>query len=252
MYSLLNSKYITNNQIDRIKKSMYQCFFLLKSTFTNDNKDCEIRLTGSTLNVYKITIKDCIFNCDCPDFIYSDKNNMYCKHICFVICYIGKIRDEQLFIIRELSEEHKNQIFLRLISINVIDNNDDNIICKTLSDRYNSIKDQSTIINPRNIEDDCAICFLPLNHCENKMCITDKIKAPKFLEISNLEGEKTEEKDISDTESIYPPLTTCVGCSNAIHSSCLETWLKYNKTCVFCRQPWKCNPKIKNGYVNIS
>jgi len=253
MDSLLNSKYISKNQIDRIRKSMYQCFFLLKSIFTNDDKECEIRLTGSTLNVYKITIKDCIFNCDCPDFIYSDRNNMYCKHICFVICYIGKIRDEQLFIKRALTEENKKQIFSRLTSINVIDNNDDNIICKTLTDKYNSINDnESSVIDPRNIDDDCAICFLPLNPCENNICENDKIKASKFLEISNLEDEKTIEKDILETNSIYPPLTTCVECSNAIHSTCLETWLKYNKTCVFCRQSWKCNPKIRNGYVNIS
>ena len=36
-------------------------------------------------------------------------------------------------------------------------------------------------------------------------------------------------------------LSKCPECNNAIHTECVQKWLKYNsKTCVFCRsESWK-------------
>ena len=256
MNALLNSSRLSNNQILRIRKSSYQCFFLLKSTFTNDGKDCELKITGSTLNVYTITIKDSIFRCDCPDFGFSDRNGMFCKHICFVICYIGKIKNDRIFLSRILNDEEEKQIFERLSLINTHINDDENIICRSFSEKYEAIKDETTEkndnipIQARNLDDDCAVCFLPLVESEHVVATTTEsvTRRPRFLKI---EIQNPVENQPKETAHVVPPIEICALCANAIHTNCLKTWLTYNKTCVFCRQIWKTEAKKENGYINI-
>ena len=165
MNSILNSKNITNNQKNRIRKSMYEMLFLLKSNLFDNI--CELKITGSTLNVYTILIKDNTFICNCADFDYAHRNNMYCKHICFVICSIGKIRDERVFVNKSISEEQKQKIFVRLEDIN-----DENITCKFLTYKYEKAE-----IIPRNIHEDCIICFSQLENSIQNTNIFDRFKA---------------------------------------------------------------------------
>jgi len=232
---ILNSKNISHKQKNRIRKSMHELFFLLKSKILNNN--CEMIITGSTLNIYTLNISDTIITCDCPDFLYSNKKNMYCKHICFAICYIGKIRDERVFTEHKITEEDKNKILARLVS-NFDEDDDDIILCKVLTDKYENLNlnknTKNNKIEARNIEEDCSICYLPLTNSESN--IEQKPKC-------NLNKSKMDPE---------PILSICKECNNAIHTNCLKTWLKYNETCVFCRKNWKKEPNISNGYINIS
>ena len=55
----------------------------------------------------------------------------------------------------------------------------------------------------------------------------------------------SKERNIGDDcpvcyEKLSDDLVKCPDCNNAIHSECITKWLKYNKSCVFCRsESWK-------------
>jgi hypothetical protein len=34
------------------------------------------------------------------------------------------------------------------------------------------------------------------------------------------------------------PLDSCKTCKNSIHKECLQKWLQFNRTCVYCRSQW--------------
>ncbi len=67
---------------------------------------------------------------------------------------------------------------------------------------------------------------------------------------SNLDKLKDEEQECpicceilscnevsSDTEAI---IVSCPTCKNVVHEECIRKWLKYNKSCVYCRSnSWK-------------
>ena len=79
MNNLFNSKSIQYCQKNRIKKCSYESLYLLETIFTNNL--ITLKITGSTLNVYTITILDGNITCNCPD---SMKMKYFCKHICLL------------------------------------------------------------------------------------------------------------------------------------------------------------------------
>ena len=195
MISLIKSHLILQKQKDRINKAHYQSLYLLEKNLTENST--ELKLTGSTLNIYTIMINNLDITCDCPDIYECNKYNLYCKHICFVICMIGKLYIEEIFINKKIKQEHKITIIFKLFN-NIF--YDPNIFSDMLSEKYSILKfklltEQNNIIEARNKDEDCSICY-------NKLDV-----------------------------NIY----TCITCSNAIHNSCLEIWLKKNNTCIFCR-----------------
>ena len=210
MISLIKSDLISKKQKERIYKAHYQSLYLLEKNLTENG--AEIKLTGSTLNIYTIMINNLSMTCDCPDIYQCNKHNLYCKHICFVICMIGKIYSNEIFINKKIKEEDKNSIIFKLFN-NLFD--DPNIICDMLLEKYNILKLKLTtnnnISDPRNKDEDCAICYTKLD---------------------------------SDTY-------TCNMCSNATHNTWLDIWLQTNKTCIFCRNIIKKNLK-SSKYLNIS
>ena len=218
MDKLLKSEKLCYKQKTRITKSLYQAFYLLNTAYVRHGY--VLKITGSTLNVYTITIFENEITCDCPDSDFSNMNNLYCKHVCFVICYIAKIYNEDLFITRKFSSKELRQLNNRLLF--GIDDSD--IANSMLTRRFEYIN--SNIIfdknfdekNARNLEDDCLICFTSLSNTEDKIC-------------------------------------KCPTCFNAIHLKCAVRWLKYHETCIYCKDDiWKyfIDDKLKcNGYLNI-
>ena len=206
----------------RIKRIDNVPFFLLDNEIFEDK--LILKISGSTLNVYTIEINEKTQNlsCDCIDFQTKClRENLYCKHICFVYRRIGQIMDDNLFIEKRLSISEYSKILERLSNIN------SNIRNEYLSNRYYSLKDElkenveeKDVFdkeNSRNIEEDCPICYETLK--ENK-------------------------------------LVTCPSCNNSIHDECMKMWLKMKTTCVFCRSDiWKSfnKPEKKSTkYLNIS
>lgn len=165
MDNLLKSDYITSKQKDRIIKGGYQSFYLLKTTFIENG--VELKISGSTLNIYTVVIKNFRIKCDCPDYDFCYKHNLYCKHICFVIYFIGNINDVNIFINKVLSIEQYDNIISRL-KINCSD--DPNIINSFLSKKFEDVIHDKEEIIARNLEDDCPICFTTLNENEHDTC----------------------------------------------------------------------------------
>lgn len=214
MNILLKSNLISEKQKDRINKAHYQSLYLLEKFSVNN--EITLTLTGSTLNIYTVKIKDLNITCDCPDIYQCNKYHLYCKHICFVICMIGKLYDEEIFINRNFTNDNKLNISYKLFS-NYSENF--NIECELLKEKYlmlkyEMIKKNNIIIETRNKHEDCSICYNKLDH----------------------------------------DIFTCTNCLNAIHTTCLSMWLKKNNTCVFCRNNIKIDNLDKKNckYLNIS
>ena len=208
MLSLRKSNLLTKEQKKRIDKCSYESIYLLDTEF-NDNNFI-IKLSGSTLNIYTVILFDNTLICDCMDKF----KNTYCKHICFVICFIGQIYTEETFTRKYLNNNEIKSINDRLY--NNCDN-DPNIIWKYLLDKYNNIKNNKDNKNKFckensiNINTDCSICYNILK------------------------------EDISK----------CPKCKNAFHDICIKKWLEISETCALCRDDiWK---EFKNNkYLNMN
>lgn len=204
-------------QKKRIQKIFNEQFFILDKHMEENN--IELKISGSTLNVYTIKIKDNNILCDCIDSIINcNKNNIYCKHVCFVYIKIGKnIEDDYIFLNKKLSEQNLNKIILNLSNNENVNN--------YLSNRYNQllINPDKNIFNDTNIrnkDEDCPICY---------------------------------------NELIKETFLKCPICENGIHENCIKVWLKNKDTCIYCRSDiWKRFKEIKNvnlktsKYLNIS
>jgi hypothetical protein len=211
MLALKKSQLLSSEQKTRIDKCNYESIYLLESIINNN--DITLKLSGSTLNIYTISIYNSIISCDCPDFKKCKLKNIYCKHICFVICFIGKIYNYETFNRNILNKEELETIHSRLL-----DNcsNDPDIIWEYIINKYNTIKNTENKFIIKElpiIESECSICFDNINN-------NDK-------------------------------LVKCPECKNVFHCECMQKWLKINKTCVLCRNDiWK---QFKNNeYLNIS
>lgn len=61
----------------------------------------------------------------------------------------------------------------------------------------------------------------------------------------NIFKSTSEDRNIGDDcpvcyEILSENLSKCPDCNNAIHTECIQKWLQYNSTCVFCRSSsWK-------------
>jgi len=211
MNNLMYSPLICTEQKNRISKSHYQTIYLLEKT-VNNKDNIILKLTGSTLNIYTITIYDSIVTCNCPDSNIKHEK-LFCKHICFVICVIGKIYLIDTFISKKLTEEQRMDIIFNITT-------DTTIACNYLTEKYLTVKfkaindSKNKDLEIRNNKDDCAICF---NIMEN-------------------------EKDIY----------TCENCLNAIHKECLKIWIREKNTCIFCRSYINICLSENNSYLNIS
>lgn len=217
MDELLKNNLISSSQKSLISKCGYQLLYLLKTEFTGTG--FVLKITGSTLNVYTIHLDNDVLTCDCPDFICCKKNSMFCKHVCFTICYIGKIHKADVFINLKLDAYSKYILLLRLMCNDYY--KDGHIFSKKLADKYNLVlkaiylNKHNRNIQVRNLDTECVICYNDLDN------------------------------------DIY----VCRYCNNCIHTGCLKKWLEYNSICVFCRGtiiPKDLRFKHENGYINIS
>ena len=209
MNNLLKSTKINKYQLDRIIKSCYQPLYILDIRCTYGNT--ELVLSGSTLNLYTILITDTNIICDCNEKKFNSEINIFCKHICFIICCLSKIYNELVFINKKISNFELELIKEKIKLIDI--NTDTEVTSKFLFQKFKSIncvRNDSLFKPKKNIklDDDCSICF------------------KKF------ENEK---------------VVLCPECKNIVHEECMDKWIIKNCTCIFCRSDiWK-KYKIKNS-----
>ena len=141
-------------------------------------------------------------------------------YICFVYKKVGRISTQNLFTTFRISEEERSQIRDR-VQMNRFETDiiNDDLLKKFQDICVNEKKPSSDIATvPRNINEDCPICF--------------------------------------DT-MIGQEITTCKECNNCVHKLCLENWMTRKNTCVYCRTIIQVNkPKKKSStsskFVNLN
>lgn len=167
MESLISdfNKIILNSKLDFIENvylfNSYQSDIILKmhcnyssdiylSNYINTDESLNIEILGSKTSkgreTYNITLIENKFKCNCKDFQFrSKKNNIVCKHICFVVCKVANIYDLIYFQTKIFSEQNKKKL------INVLNKPK---LCINSEFKVNEIID---------LNDMCPICCEPFN-----------------------------------------------------------------------------------------
>lgn len=124
-----------------------------------------------------------------------------------------------------------------------------NIVCKHISFivfRYSRIY-SNNYINTKvlnDIELSKLLSLLKNDELWNKYTLAtfnniDKLKdedqeCPICCEILSKDKENVEQKQLPHV------IVSCPTCKNVVHTECIKKWLRYNKTCVYCRSDsWK-------------
>jgi hypothetical protein len=201
---------ISEQQQKRIDKLDTDEFYLIGY----DGK--EILLTGSTKNVYKVSLlDDNSMVCNCPDSeTHAKKFKVLCKHICFIYLKICKSTDFSFFQKKKFSD---NDIAKLEIRTKILTSTD---IAKKFFDNY-----QSHIANK----------FLNFDEAKRENACED-VSCPICF------------------EELVSNIKFCPQCSNPIHEKCIAKWLEQHNTCVYCRSDvWKKynNKENVDKYVNL-
>lgn len=141
-------------------------------------------------------LEDETFTCSCCDFKFnSKKKNTVCKHICFVICKIGKIYDTSFFITKKLNNEHLNILINKLSDVNIY--NDKSIAKKVQTFNYNSF---FNFTDYKENECSCIVCYTEVlqDEIDNNKCIS------------------------------------CPKCNQIFHKECMDVWLEEHTKCAYC------------------
>lgn len=203
---------ISEQQKKRIDKLDIDEFYLIGF----DGK--EILMTGSTKNVYKVTLSnDGSLSCNCPDSeTHAKRLKVMCKHICFIYLKICKSTDLSFFNTKKLSNNDIVNLELRTKTLTKTD------IAKKYYDNYlSNIMQKSLNFDEAKRENTCDGVECPI-------CFDELTTNIKF----------------------------CPNCSNPVHEKCIIKWLEQHNTCVYCRSDvWKkYNNKegeINDKYINL-
>jgi hypothetical protein len=141
------------------------------------------------------------FWCSCPDHKFnSAKKDMVCKHICFLVCRVGKFMDVNFFNTKKLSPEQFESLQSKMENIQTVLKDPSISRPKTsiTADLFHSCT------KPLDPNDICPICY------------DDMFDAAK--------------QDV----------LSCPTCLNYVHKSCMSVWLERKDSCVYCRcDCWK-------------
>jgi hypothetical protein len=136
------------------------------------------------------------FWCSCPSHTFGARRyNMVCKHICFLVCRVGRIYDANFFRYKHLTREQHAEFMGRIESSTVI-----SAMCQgspSTTPLSNSLQDRFRLGGRTIVEEDtCPICC-------------DAMTANEIL--------------------------CCPECANNMHRECMHVWLERQRTCVYCR-----------------
>lgn len=233
------------------QESRYQKIFtepLYQIDFKQQEEKNIFFISGSTKNVYEVVLKNRKFECSCPDAkTWSKKHHVVCKHICFVLFRVSKIfsklgenvyfgfdleQSSSFFETHKLNDKEQefmdNFLTNRQFGRDVMN---DDLKAKYL-ERINIPSSQIFQKSTRVLQttDECPICYDVL---------LESLGEDSGLLLN--EGYKIE------------MLLSCPDCKNYVHRKCMEKWLEYNKTCVYCRSDiWTKLKEKKSEYLNLN
>lgn len=152
------------------------------------------------------------FWCSCPDHKFnSGKKNMVCKHICFLVCRVGRIFDPAFFQSKQLTEEQFVG-FKERVSQAVI---------------FSAVGSAAAVAAVVSAEPTAPPLSPPRSSNSKFRNITRTLTDEDMCPIC-YDCACTNTSDISG-------LVSCPDCANVMHKECMEVWLERNHTCVYCR-----------------
>lgn len=204
-------------QETRLRKVYTEEYYLLDYTIEEEEKKAVLKISGSTKNVYTVSIdsNEGKLWCDCPDMkSHAARHGVWCKHCCFTLLKVGKWYTPSTFIEKNVSEECFHQILERLHTVSGSE-----IVNTQLTNAFKSMQSSSSSSEKISIfdakvreigeEDECPICYDLLSSGEVK---------------------------------------SCPECHQYVHSACIQKWLETRDTCVLCRsKEWKRFKKEESG-----
>lgn len=199
-------------QLNRYYK-INEKFYLLDNKYIDNTYNFYI--SGSTKNVYTISITNDIINCNCPDSSsYAKKYNVICKHCCFVLFKVLKVCNNTNDQFYKTYKFTNNDMVNISKTFDTITYNNIDIVDNKLLERYklinNNIKSIFDITTSNNNEE-CPICYDLMN--DN--------------------------------------LLKCPNCKNYIHKQCMEKWLELKNNCVYCRSDIWNKYYQSNNYLQL-
>jgi predicted nucleic acid-binding Zn finger protein len=136
------------------------------------------------------------FWCSCADMKFNgSKRGTVCKHICFVVCKVGKILCPDYFASKQLTREQFDALVAKLDAESALWH--DSQLFRTAPPEavtLASFKGRTREIGP---DDVCPICY----------------------------------DEFGDPDSTV----SCPACANYVHTDCVSVWCERKTTCVMCR-----------------
>ncbi len=215
---------MNSQQEKRYAKLRTERFYLLdRSTSPEDN--LEFHISGSTRNVYTVTVypKSATIFCTCPDARSgAKKNSCVCKHCLFILYRVLKVFDQTDHPFFGRLSFTAGELECIQLSTEYLQAHLDNTVVDTdLSDRYKNVDTENKYTPTIRFDADdlCGVCFLELEDSAADQCMA------------------------------------CPKCKKAAHEDCIKKWISSGqKLCVYCRQDvWS---EIKSlatngGYKNL-
>jgi hypothetical protein len=196
-------------------------------------EDITFLISGSTKNIYHVECKEKKMSCDCQDAkSWCRKHKVVCKHICFVLFRVSKLFRKDVnqvyfnsdptnyFETHKLNDQEKkfliSSVNKKLVSTDVMNENLREIYFQKVQENQpKSLFSQSK--KELDPSDECPICYDLLTNSESS-------------------------------------LLSCPDCKNYVHQKCMEKWLEYNHSCVYCRsETWRKIKQEKSSiYINLA
>jgi hypothetical protein len=206
-------------QQKRFNKISTEEFYLIGNE--QSENDITLLMTGSTKNVYKISLKnDGFVTCNCPDSeTHAKKHKVLCKHLCFLHFKICKSTDVTFYMTKKLSQNDREKLI----------------------DKLNSLK--NTEISKKYYEN----YIKKIN--KDKCCDDDFNKAKRDIDIVDMDCPIC-------FDELKDNIKFCPECSNPVHQKCIDKWMESHDECIYCRSDvWKKyknnNQEIATKYVSV-
>jgi hypothetical protein len=148
------------------------------------------------------------FWCSCPDHKFnSGKKNMVCKHICFLVCRVGRIFDPAFFATKQFTEEQFAG-FKDRVSQAVI---------------FSAVGSAAAVAAAAAAEPTAPPVSPP------------RATNSRFRNITRALTNEDMCPICYDCAGDVGGLVACPECTNVMHKECMEVWLERNQRCVYCR-----------------
>ena len=199
--------------------------YLLDISYNVGVKELVWSICGSTRNIYTVSLKNRRMWCNCPDMkSHCSAQGVVCKHVVFALWKVGKYREWSYFDTKTIDDAGYEFLL-------------------------NSALERDTLFSDRTIVDrDLVGQFERLGFSaagpkvESGPSIIDEsalAQASALAQPLSRHIEETDECPVCyDVLLNATPLDACKTCKNSIHKECLQKWIQFNRTCVYCRSQW--------------